>query len=385
MSSAWRYAEAGQCGLKYNKSTSAENRTLYSGNGLEIRFDRDLQNNSLQPLDVLNLANGNPLDIEFSYTTYVNHFPHYLEIIFLDVWRLLSYLSSVSHQQPFAKRFLLGDAPLNPTILSHDHDRRKQRGWFAGFHNVIQLTYPSVVFQDVSSWSKNRSTCFRSALVHRCDGPSNAFIEVFRGIASERLDLNRVHEDTSQTRVSYLSRRNSRAIEDVDAIIDESNKLAALRGLSLVSNKLFFEDLRFEKQVKAMSQVDVLVGSHGAALANLFFLPAKSHLIEITPFGLPAYFANLAEIGNVSYESLEAQPDATRISRCAQDLGDDQLAGAFANASKGIGQKSSLHSTGGRRYCLRLQNLHVNASLLAERIVHAGSRRLESGTSSGPN
>jgi hypothetical protein len=370
----WRYAENRFCGLKYNRSAPVNNRTLYSGDGLQIRFDKDLRNNSLQPLDILNLAQGNPMDIEYTYNTFVQHFPHYLEIIFLDVWRLLSYLTSVSRNEKFSRRFLEGDWVLNPTILIHDSDRRKQRGWFSGFHNIIQLTYPSVIFQDVSRWSKNDSVCYRSALVHRCDKPSSAFMKVFRPLAKRRLELNNVAvEASSPIRVGYLSRLNTRVIEDLDRIINQSTSLSAARGLRISSEKLLFEHIRFNKQIESMARTDILVGSHGAALANLFFLPAQSHVIEITPFGLPAYYEKLSQIGNVSYESIEARPDPKRIPYCAKQVGDVAFAAMFANASKEGSKRVPLYTTGARRYCLRLQNLRVDVDYLAQRIVDVAS------------
>ena len=47
--------------------------------------------------------------------------------------------------------------------------------------------------------------------------------------------------------------------------------------------KEFFE-MTFKEQVTLMQQADILVGMHGAGLANLVYMPQSSHVIELIPF-----------------------------------------------------------------------------------------------------
>jgi hypothetical protein len=366
---AQSFAQNYQCGLTCNRAQPVDNCTMHFGEGLQLRFDRDLANFSTQPLDVLNLAEGNPVDIGYTTSSDMTHFPHYLERTFLDVWRMLSYLENMHRSRPFARRFQDENGSPNPTILTHDSIRRSERDWFVGFHTVMQLIYDSIIFQDLSRWSRLDTMCYRSALVHRCDGPSSAFMAVFRQLLKQSLGVSQDPLfSQSVVRVGYLSRLKNRVINDIDAIVSNSTSMAAVNGLELVSRTLLFEKLSYGEQVRELSQTDILVAAHGAGLANLLFMPAHSHVIEITPFAFKPFYDWLSHEGGIAYHWVESQAEVRKMAECAKRNGNDEFAALYANISQDGIRRPSVQSTLGRRDCFRQQNLTVDVQPLATNI-----------------
>jgi capsular polysaccharide biosynthesis protein len=73
--------------------------------------------------------------------------------------------------------------------------------------------------------------------------------------------------------------------------------------------RVFMEDLSFAEQVALMSEAKVVVGLHGAGLANILFAPAGAHVIEIADvtFPNPQFYALAGALGH-HYWLLHAQP-----------------------------------------------------------------------------
>jgi hypothetical protein len=66
------------------------------------------------------------------------------------------------------------------------------------------------------------------------------------------------------------------------------------------------EGKSFVEQVQAMSDVDILIAPHGAALVNLIFLPTCAGVLELNPKGFenPMFFGSLAAISNHAHATL---------------------------------------------------------------------------------
>jgi len=98
----------------------------------------------------------------------------------------------------------------------------------------------------------------------------------------------------------YISRRkaNRRKVLNEEAV----EQLLAACGFQL----LCFEDYTFEEQVRLCAQAKVLVGIHGAGLANMVFLPQQATVIEFRKFdnGENYFFTQLAATLHLNYHLL---------------------------------------------------------------------------------
>lgn len=52
--------------------------------------------------------------------------------------------------------------------------------------------------------------------------------------------------------------------------------------------RILMEDLSFERQVELMKETSIIVGLHGAGLANMIFAPVGAHVLEISDRAFPA-------------------------------------------------------------------------------------------------
>jgi Glycosyltransferase 61 len=370
-------ARNGLCGLKYESTNDTQVNPVRFVDGLQIRFDKDLNPFAMQPLDLLNIGEGDPFGTHFYHKAWIFHFPHYIDPLFLQVWRLLSAISKLSRSAHAAPEpFPINVALLNPTVIIHDQARSTQKHWYQGFHNFIQLTYPSTIFLDYSNWKESDSACYRSGLVHRCVQDGSGFMNEFRLRTEERLgkDYN-APSDASHIRVGFLTRRDTRKLDGIESITAHLRKFRSRRGVEILTETCAFEDIPFQEQVKFLSRTDVLVAAHGAALSNLFFLPKWSHLIEIYPYGLFPYYKPLASVGNVTYEYEEAFPDPSQTLQCAVLIKDPEFAELFTNSTKLTGSaRPSLMTNNARTGCLRWQILRVNEEDMGRRVAEAASR-----------
>lgn len=67
------------------------------------------------------------------------------------------------------------------------------------------------------------------------------------------------------------------------------------------------EDLSFDEQIRLMNGVVALVSSHGAGLANLLFVPSGAHVVELSSFPSPMFYAAAAAVGH-NYWLVNATP-----------------------------------------------------------------------------
>lgn len=83
----------------------------------------------------------------------------------------------------------------------------------------------------------------------------------------------------------------------------------------------YFEDLKFEEQVRNMQGADIVIGVHGAGLANLVFAKQGTFFLEIFPFLYYAGpFKTIANTMGVNYHSYIAYPDFLTFNNCIHDV-----------------------------------------------------------------
>jgi Glycosyltransferase 61 len=104
----------------------------------------------------------------------------------------------------------------------------------------------------------------------------------------------------------FISRRDAtkRRVANEDALV---TALKALRFEVVVPGTLTFTE-----QVATFASADVIVGPHGAGLANALFMPRGSTMLELhhANFGRP-WYRRLAETLGLRYEALACDPDPT--------------------------------------------------------------------------
>jgi hypothetical protein len=93
-------------------------------------------------------------------------------------------------------------------------------------------------------------------------------------------------------------------------IADESALRAALAHLDF--EVIVPGTLSFAEQMAAFSSAEVIVGPHGAGLANALFMPRGSGMLELhhVDFGRP-WYKRLAETVGLRYQGLACDPDPT--------------------------------------------------------------------------
>jgi hypothetical protein len=129
--------------------------------------------------------------------------------------------------------------------------------------------------------------------------------------------------------------------------------------------------MSFDEIVEQLSRLDILVGAHGAGLANVFLLPNYSHVIEVTPHWMPAYYGKHARRANVSYEFVEAEPHETAVA-CARKSGDIELEKMLESNFRNR-TRYPQHVLWPRRGCLREQDMPMRSDF-PSLIVDAGRR-----------
>jgi capsular polysaccharide biosynthesis protein len=119
--------------------------------------------------------------------------------------------------------------------------------------------------------------------------------------------LHRIHGDAQSIQITFSSRRKKpfapggaaigRIIQNEADLIEAIRKIPGVK----VEVREFFE-MEFLDQLELFRQTDILIGMHGAGLANLVYTPLDAAIIELIPFTWtsPEYF-NLAGITGRSY------------------------------------------------------------------------------------
>lgn len=138
----------------------------------------------------------------------------------------------------------------------------------------------------------------------------------------------------------------------------------------------YFENLKFEEQVKKMQQADIIIGVHGAGLANIVFARQGTYFLEVFPFLYYAGpFKTIAHTMGLYYDSYVAYPDFQSYSDCINAMAKKRrIASLTAKARKLWDEAlrdsggstrtmdfSTIHDSiaGHLRFCARQQQLRV--------------------------
>jgi Glycosyltransferase 61 len=320
------FAMSHRCGLEIDP---ANNSLKFSGTrglgGAYVRFRVSSLNTSVLDYDIINL------NVELPYRTgydprQLSHMPHYLSQTFIDSWRTLDYLSQLCFgRETWLKSRLT--THIAPTILTNDASRVHQKEWFRGLHTLIRSTYPEVQLHDIAI-ERHADICFRSGVQMSCQDRFQPFLNNFRArlsALSQPQPLSDVLSSNVRHRqvpvIGFLTRHidEGRSLMNVDLI--KQHLVARMQSVGVESSKTItfgFSGVPFSEQLRAMSSVDVLVASHGAALSNVLFMKKGAVLIEILPFGYNYNYKSYAEAASVRHESLYAEPDLLPMHLCTR-------------------------------------------------------------------
>jgi capsular polysaccharide biosynthesis protein len=94
-------------------------------------------------------------------------------------------------------------------------------------------------------------------------------------------------------------------------VVNEDALVSALRGLDF--EVLVPGTLSFREQVAVFSEAEIVVGPHGAGLANALFMPKGSAMLELhhPDFGRLPYYERLAGTLGIHYRGLACEPAPT--------------------------------------------------------------------------
>ncbi|XP_078177246.1 alpha-1,3-arabinosyltransferase XAT3-like [Carex rostrata] len=149
--------------------------------------------------------------------------------------------------------------------------------------------------------NETRVHCFSSAQVgienlgplgYKFQNPENdQAMQKFTGFIRESLSLERSEvEKGKKPRLLVLLRKNTRSIINEDDVIN----LAKDVGFEVVTaDEETTKD--FPRIAHIVNSCDVLMGIHGAGLANMLYLPTNGTVLQIIPFG------NLKWVGRFDY------------------------------------------------------------------------------------
>jgi capsular polysaccharide biosynthesis protein len=109
---------------------------------------------------------------------------------------------------------------------------------------------------------------------------------------------------TGSGRRLYVSRARAplRRVANEDALV----RLLSRHRIE----RVFLEELPFDQEVRLLSETDLLVGSHGAGLTNMLFMPEGGRVVEFRRTGDAAnncYFSLASDLGH-SYHYVLCNP-----------------------------------------------------------------------------
>lgn len=139
----------------------------------------------------------------------------------------------------------------------------------------------------------------------------------------------------------------------------------------------YFENLKFEEQVKNMQKADIIIGAHGAGLANVVFAKQHTFFLEVFPFLYYAGpFKTIAHTMALHYHSYIAYPDFKSFNNCIHDMSRKKMLPNLTLAARKLWDEAVTHNatvTGKLdfskiddplaaylRFCARQQQLRVN-------------------------
>ena len=138
---------------------------------------------------------------------------------------------------------------------------------------------------------------------------SSPLLDVFsqRVLANYHISTTSRRPDTPLV-VTFIHRSTSRRLRNEESYLDHLRTKFSTYNLTI--NAVDFGQHTFDEQLRIVRDTDVLVGVHGAGLSLQMFMPQRSSVVEILPFGFKHYgFRNLASLRGNRYFSVHADED----------------------------------------------------------------------------
>lgn len=92
----------------------------------------------------------------------------------------------------------------------------------------------------------------------------------------------------------------------------------------LVNNgfiKVFLEDYSFDKQVELMNNSSIVIGCHGAGLANILFMEPKTHVINLINNNFQEFcYLTLAGVAGVNYSHVNCTSNSLELNPAFNDI-----------------------------------------------------------------
>lgn len=163
-----------------------------------------------------------------------------------------------------------------------------------GFHNIVALAKGSFI--------QVQSLVMPSHLTH----PGYQEPVLIRNVREELLKAYGYSEDVASSlrlKRIYISRSR----QHVRRLLNEKDTLLML--LKYNFEIVYFEEMDFEQQVKTMQCAEVIMGVHGANMANMLFLKSGARVIELLNKEVcnPCYF-QLASNLELDYYAIFCNP-----------------------------------------------------------------------------
>lgn len=141
--------------------------------------------------------------------------------------------------------------------------------------------------------------------------------------------------DWAPRTITLITRSSSRAIANMEQLLP----IIKASGIKVrwITN---MAALSYEQQVQAMAETGILIATHGAALANILYLPAHAVVVEMFPYVMYAsMYRDLAAAAGLFYYSIRsARPDAETAISLHED--------AFLKTCDGAATAAELRANG---------------------------------------
>eukprot|EP00182_Erythrolobus_australicus_P004611 CAMPEP_0185831514 /NCGR_PEP_ID=MMETSP1353-20130828/1536_1 /TAXON_ID=1077150 /ORGANISM="Erythrolobus australicus, Strain CCMP3124" /LENGTH=586 /DNA_ID=CAMNT_0028529581 /DNA_START=41 /DNA_END=1801 /DNA_ORIENTATION=- len=331
-------------------SACAPHNYVFSARNLDARVRAGEVNESTDSLVTSDIC-SEYLD-SFTHRPLQRHFPHFVDDV-ASTMRLLDEIYhptaaiNVSCVLPSGKPCAwLPDtqsfdaAQLQPAIILEEHWRVLRetpydRSWIKQFvGSLAPRAYggiaaallarsapnaPPTVKYEVPTTMRLRSVI--TGYVQRTRLPSedelfvNLQLNKKRRCVSREATRGESRQDTT-LRVLILNRAvdKAREIVEVGAL---KKRLEAIRLPAPLKLEIFedrFEESPLKQQAALINAVDVVIGAHGAGLANVIFMRTNAIMLEIFPFAYRPYiFAQQANAWKVQWRGFMADPDEERF------------------------------------------------------------------------
>jgi Glycosyltransferase 61 len=222
--------------------------------------------------------------------------------------------------------------------------RADLKSWFDSTLSLVTQSHSKAFFNDVlSKYGDGKLLCASTAGIpgvknKMFNGRSQAWLFRERAYAYSKLYLEKAPKESSKLSaspspspfhyipptnahpfhvprtVTIIDRKgmNNRGIYNKDELVEWLEKVVGLK-VRIVPN---MASLSFAEQVSLMADTGILIASHGAHMANVMFLPAKSVVIELFPYLMKKntyrHIASLLDITYLPLFSWEVLPQSRK-------------------------------------------------------------------------